>query len=66
MAVKDKQPERGLTYDEVAERLSVRPRQVQRWCDERKLGYVELPQGRRILESHLAAFIAANAVEPVA
>ena len=55
--------ERGFTYEEVAELLSARPRQVQRWTEEGKLGFVRLPQGRRILESQLREFIEANRVE---
>lgn len=67
MAVKDKKDpaalDRAMSYEEVAERMSVRPRQVQRWTEEGHLSYVRLPQGRRILESQLQAFIDSNRVE---
>jgi excisionase family DNA binding protein len=57
--------ERGYTYQEVGDHLGVSWRQVKRWCDDGKLGYTRLPRGRRITPSHLAAFIAANNVEPL-
>lgn len=46
-----------LTADQVAERLHVSRRQVVRWMDERKIKFVQLPQGRRILESELMAWL---------
>lgn len=62
---KDEPRLRGFNYEEVAEMFSVRPRQVQRWCEEGHLGYITMPQGRRILERHIQAFIEARDVEPV-
>ena len=46
-----------LTAAEVAERCGVTERQVRRWMANRWLGYVDLPKGRRVSESDLAAFL---------
>ena len=50
------------TYAEVAERFAASGRQVKRWCDEGRLGFIRMPQGRRITERHIQDFIEANDV----
>jgi excisionase family DNA binding protein len=55
-----------LTRDQVAERLGVTPRQVKRWIDERRIGFIQLPQGRRITEAQLTEFVNSRAVDRVA
>jgi excisionase family DNA binding protein len=50
-------PERGYTFEEIAEMLSVSPRQITRWVQEGWIGYKQLPRGRRILGKHYLAFI---------
>ncbi len=50
-------PERGYTYEEIAEMLNVSKRQITRWVTEGWIGYKQLPRGRRILGKHYLAFI---------
>ncbi len=58
------EPERAYTYEEIAELCGASPRMVRRWCDDRRIGYVRLPRGRRILGRQYAAFVAGNVVDP--
>jgi len=58
--------ERLLTYADAAELTAASERQVRRWVEEGKLGFVQLPRGRRITGRQLAEFIEACSVEPVA
>jgi excisionase family DNA binding protein len=70
MATKVKQeperaePEPMLTYEQVADLAGVSVRQVRRWVEEGRLGYVNLPRGRRVLARHYVAFVERHAVEP--
>lgn len=59
------EPTQMYTYAEIASFAHVRPRQVRRWADELQvLGYVQLPQGRRVLGSQYLDFIGGNTVTP--
>jgi alkylated DNA nucleotide flippase Atl1 len=60
--------ERMYTYEEIAGFAGegTTARRVRRWVEEGKLGYVQLPQGRRVLGRHWAAFIADREVSPQA
>ena len=49
-------PERAMTFEEVADLFSVSVRQVRRWVEEGWIGYIELPRGRRILARHCQEF----------
>ena len=53
---------RLYTYEEAAELLgaNISARQVRRWVEDGRLGFIQLPFGRRIKVEHIAAFIAAN------
>ena len=71
MATKVKQvapvePERAYTYKQAGEFVNASERQVRRWCDERRIGYIRMPQGRRILGRHINEFLASREVKPVA
>lgn len=57
-------PDAVFTYDEAAEVLKVTPRQVRRWVAERKIGYSQLPRGRRLLGRHITEFISSREVTP--
>ena len=56
--------ERQYRFEEIAELAGVTPRAVRRWVDEGRIGYIQLPHGRRITARHWAAFIKANEVPP--
>jgi excisionase family DNA binding protein len=58
------EPEPVLTFEQVATLAGVSPRQVRRWVEEGRIGYVELPRGRRIRPSQYNAFIVRHAVDP--
>jgi excisionase family DNA binding protein len=58
------EPEPMLTYEQVADLAGVSVRQVRRWVEEGRMGYVELPRGRRVLARHYMAFVERHAVEP--
>ena len=55
-----------LTADQVGERLNVSGRQVKRWMDERRIKFVQLPQGRRIRESALNEFLEQRTIDSAA
>lgn len=65
MEVKSPPEPRALTFAEVGELVGASERQIRRWCDEGKLGYVRLPQGRRVRPAQVAAFLDANEVDPL-
>ncbi len=48
-------------YEEIAELAGASPRQVRRWCESGWLGYVQLPQGRRVSGQHYLDFVEARA-----
>jgi len=54
------EPELHYTQAEVAEICRVPPRRVRRWLDERRLGFVSLPQGRVVPVGDLAKFLASR------
>ncbi len=53
-----------LTYEEVAARLSTKPRFIRRLVAEHRIPYYHVGRFRRIAEPDLAAFVAAGRVEP--
>lgn len=55
----------GYTYAEVGSQLGVSARQVKRWCDDGRLGFIRLPRGRRITAEHVAEFVASRNVAPL-
>ncbi len=68
MSAPDIELERMYTYAEIAAFAGegTTDRRVRRWVEEGRIGYVQLPQGRRILGRHYAAFIASREVTPAA
>lgn len=63
-APKKSEPDRLLTYEEIAERCGVTPRRVRRWCEDGKLEFVQLPRGRRVRKSALNAWLRSRIVPP--
>ncbi|MFJ6459932.1 excisionase family DNA-binding protein [Streptomyces sp. NPDC091387] len=57
--------ERLLSVDQVAELLGTTVRFPRRLIEERRITFVKVGRHVRIPESAVAAFIAANTVEPV-
>ncbi|MFD7736192.1 excisionase family DNA-binding protein [Kitasatospora phosalacinea] len=57
--------ERLLSVGEVAERLGTTDRFPRRLIEERRIAFVKVGRHVRIPETALAAFVAANTVQPV-
>jgi excisionase family DNA binding protein len=58
-------PDRLLTVEATAERMSTSVRFVRRLIAERRIGFVKLGRHVRIAESDIAAFIDAGRVDPL-
>lgn len=56
------EPSEPYTYEEIAAFARATPRQVRRWVEEGRLGYVQYPQGRRVLGRHFLDFIEGRSV----
>lgn len=57
-------PARLYLYEEIATVAGATPRQVRRWVEEGRLGYVQLPKGRRVAGQQYLDFIAGRTVAP--
>ena len=55
------EPTRLYRYEELAPFAGVSARQIRRWVESGWLGYVQLPQGRRVSGQQYLDFIAARA-----
>jgi excisionase family DNA binding protein len=60
-----KEPDRLLTVEAAAERLSTSPRFIRRLIAERRIEFVRVGRHVRISESALATFIDAGRVQPM-
>jgi excisionase family DNA binding protein len=58
-------PDRLLTVEAAAERLSTSPRFVRRLIAERRIEFVKIGRHVRISEAALAQFVEAGRVEPL-
>jgi excisionase family DNA binding protein len=58
-------PDRLLTVEAAAERMSTSVRFVRRLIAERRIAYVKLGRHVRITEADIAAFIKAGRVQPL-
>jgi excisionase family DNA binding protein len=58
-------PERLLTVQDAADRMSTSVRFVRRLIAERRIAYVKLGRHVRITEADIAAFIKAGRVQPL-
>lgn len=65
MEVKSLPEPRAFTFAETGQLVGASERQVRRWADEGKIGYVKLPQGRRVRPAQIEAFLKANEVDPL-
>lgn len=53
-----------LTVKEVAERLGVTTRTIQRWQDKNLIAFIKLPQGVRFREEHLENWLEKRTIKP--
>ena len=58
------EPERLFTFEDIAALASASVRQVRRWVTEGKLGFVTMPQGRRVTLKQWQRFVRDNSIEP--